>query len=62
MWYEIKVKHSIVERPEHKVRLLKLLRQQEDEIKETVIPYIQNAAYFNHSKFLILSLITNSGK
>ena len=33
MWYEIKVKHKIVEGLEHIVKLLRMLRQQEDEIK-----------------------------
>ena len=59
MFWEIKVKHSIVEGPRHVLTQLSLLRQQDHRVREIVTPYIRSGAWFSHSEALLLTLVSS---
>ena len=62
MYWEIKVKHSIVEAPRHVLTQLSLLRKQDPSVQEIVAPYVRSGAWFAHSEAIILSLISSQDK
>ena len=62
MFWEIKVKHSIVEAPRHILTTLDLLRKQDQLVREVVTPYIRSGAWFAHSEAVILTLVSSSDK
>ena len=62
MFWEIKVKHSIVEAPRHILTSLDLLRKQDQKVREVVTPYIRSGAWFAHSEAVILTLVSSSDK
>ena len=59
VWFEIKVKHSIVNGPHHIITLLRLLSQQSKEVREIVTPYIQSGAWFAHPEAILVSLLAS---
>lgn len=59
MFFEIKVKHSILDGPQHVLTLLQLLRGQPAEVVQIVSPYIQTGAWFAHSESLLLTLLAS---
>ena len=59
MFFEIKVKNSIVNGPKHIVTLLRLLRSQPSEVVEAVSPYIKTGAWFAHSEAVLLTLLAS---
>jgi hypothetical protein len=62
MFWEIKVKHSIVEGPRHVLTQLSLLRQQDPRVREIVTPYIRSGAWFAHSEALLLTVVSSPVK
>ena len=62
MYFQIKVKHSIVEAPQHIVTLLRLFNQQDRDVKEATGKYVRSGAWFAHSECLLLSLLSSSDK
>ena len=59
VWFDIKVKHSIVNGPHHILTLLRLVRQQSQEVRDTVTPYIQSGAWFAHPEAILVSLLAS---
>ena len=59
MFFEIKVKHTIVDAPKHIVTQLKLVKQQSMHVQEIVKPFVQSSAWFAHSEPLLLTLLTS---
>ena len=59
VWFEAKVKHSIVDGPHHIITLLRLVRQQSEEVREIVTPYIQSGAWFAHPEAMLVSLLAS---
>ena len=59
MFFEIKVKHSILDGPNHVVNQLRLLRSQPLQVVKIVSPYIQTGAWFAHSEAILLSLLAS---
>ena len=62
MFFEIKVKHKIVDGPKHIVTLLRLLRSQPTEVVSIVKPYVQTGAWFSHPEALLLTLLASENK
>ena len=59
VWFDVKVKHSIVDGPHHIITLLRLVRQQRKEFRELVTPYIQSGAWFAHPEAVLVSLLAS---
>ena len=59
IWFDIKVKHSIVDGPYHILTLLRLVRQQSEEVREIVIPYVRSGAWFAHPEAILVSLLSS---
>ena len=57
IWFEIKVKHSIIEGPYHILTLLRLVRLQDKDVREIVTPYIKTGAWFAHPEAVLLSCL-----
>ena len=55
MFYEIKVKHSILDGPRHILTLLRLLRSQPQEVLEIVSWYVNKGVWFAHSEAILLT-------
>ena len=62
MYFEIKVKHAIVNGPGHILTQLRLLRQQPKEVIDIVAPFARTGAWFAHSEAVILSLISSPNR
>ena len=62
MFFEIKVKNSIISGPRHIITLLRLLRSQPAEVLQAVSPYIKTGAWFAHSEALLLTLLASDSK
>ena len=62
MFWEIKVKHSIVDAPRHILTNLSLLRRQDQKVREIVTPYICSGAWFAHSEAVLLTLVSSSDR
>ena len=60
VWFDVKVKHSIVDGPYHILTLLRLVRQQSEEVREIVTPYIQTGAWFAHPEAILVSLLSSN--
>ena len=60
IWFDIKVKHSIVDGPHHILTLLRLVRQQSEEVKDIVIPYVRLGAWFAHPEAILISLLSSA--
>lgn len=59
MFYEIKVKHSILDGPKHILTLLRLLRGQPQEVLDIVSHYVGTGAWFAHSEAILLSMLAS---
>ena len=62
MFFEIKVKHTIVDAPYHILTQLKLLRQQNNLVQQAVESCVRSGALFAHSESVLLSLLVSSDK
>ena len=62
MFFEIKVKHSIVDGPKHIITLLQLLHAQPPEVVKAVSPYVQTGAWFAHPEALLITLLSSERK
>ena len=60
IWFDIKVKHSFVDGPHHILTLLRLVRQQSEEVKDIVIPYVRLGAWFAHPEAILISLLSSA--
>ena len=62
MFFEIKVKHSIVDGPEHIITFFWLLHAQTSVVVKAVSPYVQSGAWFAHPEALLLILLSSKKK
>ena len=62
MFYEIKVKHSILDGPRHILTLLRLLRSQPQEVLEIVSWYVNKGAWFAHSEAILLTMLASTNQ
>ena len=60
VWSDVKVRHSIVDGPYHILTLLRLVRQQDEVVREIVTPYIQSGAWFAHPEAILVSLTAST--
>ena len=59
LYFDIKVKHSLVDGPYHVVTALRISRNLPEEVREIVSPYIKNGAYHAHPENVILTLLAS---
>ena len=62
MFYEIKVKHSILDGPRHILTLLRLLRSQPQKVLEIVSWYVNKGAWFAHSEAILLTMLASTNR
>ena len=62
MYYEIKVKHGIIDGPNHVLTQLRLIRQQPKVVQDIVVPIAMKGAWFAHSEPILLTLVCSSSK
>ena len=56
LYFDIKVKHSLVDGPNHDVRALRITRTVPKKVKDIVSPYIALGAYHAHPENVLLTL------
>ncbi|ESO04063.1 hypothetical protein HELRODRAFT_173137 [Helobdella robusta] len=56
-WFNIKVKHSWIDGPRHVLLQLELLRSQDKEVMQIVMPVVRRSAWYAHSEAVIKTLI-----
>ena len=59
VWFDIKIKHSIVDGPYHVLTLMCLVRQQSKEVRDIVTPYIRSGARYSHPEGILVSLLAS---
>ena len=57
MYFDIKVKHTLIYGPEHILTQLRLMRELPDHVKEIITPFIRTGAWHSHSECVLLSLL-----
>ena len=60
LYFDIKVKHLIVDAPRHILTSLRLLRSEPKVVTEIISPYIQSGAWYAHPQNLLLSLLASN--
>ena len=60
MYFDIKVKNSIVDAPYHILTQLKILKTLPKKVRDAVTFYIRTGAWYSHSECLLLSLLASS--
>ena len=60
LFFDIRVKSTIVDGPYHILTILRLLRTQNHQVKNVITPYIQSEAWFSHSENVLLSLLASA--
>ena len=59
LYYNIKVRHLIVDAPYHVLTSLRILRTQPKKVKDAITPYVKTGAWYAHPECLILSLLAS---
>ena len=59
IYYDIKVRHLIVDAPDHVLTSLRILRTQPKKVKDAITPFVKSGAWFAHPECLILSLLSS---
>ena len=62
LYFDIKVKHFIVDAPTHIVTELRLLRKQPKKVRDILTVYVKSGAWYAHSECILLSLLSSSDK
>ena len=57
MYFEIKVKHHLINGPNHVLTQLRILRTFPKKVQDIVTPYIRTGAWYAHSECVLLSLL-----
>jgi hypothetical protein len=60
IYFDIKVKHLIVDAPYHILTGLRILKTQPKKVKDAITFYVRTGAWFAHPECLLLSLLANS--
>ena len=62
LYFDIKVKNSLVHGPHHIVTALRLLRSQPEEVRHIVTRYVCSGAHHAHSESVILTLLASESE
>ena len=62
IFFDIKVKHSIVDGPYHILKLLRLFNQQPDKVRDATAKYIRSGSWFAHPEAIILTMLSNKDR
>lgn len=62
MYFEIKVKHGIIDGPNHVLTQLRLIKQQPKVVQDIVLPIARKGAWFAHSEAILLTLVSSSSQ
>ena len=62
MYYEIKVKHGIIDGPNHVLTQLRQIKQQPQVVQDIVVPIARKGAWFAHSEAILLTLVCSSSQ
>ena len=62
LYFDIKVKHKLVDGPNHTVTSLRILRSQDEKTQEIVKKCVASGAYHAHPENVILSLLASENK
>jgi hypothetical protein len=57
MWFQIKVKHSWLEGPQHVLTHLSLLQLQSERIQDILMPYLRTSSWYAHSESILQTLL-----
>ena len=60
IYFDIKVKHLIVDAPYHILTSLRILRTQPKKVRDAVTFYIRTGAWYSHPECVLLSLLASS--
>ena len=60
IYFDIKVKHLIVDAPSHILTSLRILKKQPKAVRDVVTFYIRTGAWYAHSECVLLSLLASS--
>ena len=60
LYFDIKVKHLIVDAPRHILTSLRLLRSEPKAVTEIISPFIQSGSWHSHPENLLLSLLASN--
>ena len=60
LYFDIKVKHHIVDAPYHVLTSLRILKSQPKMVKEAITFYVRKGAWYAHSECLLLSLLSST--
>ena len=62
LYYDIKVRHNIVEGPVHILTQIRILQKQPKIVRDIITPYIRTGAWYSHSECVLLHLVTSDRK
>ena len=62
LYFDIKVKHKLVDGPNHIITSLRLLRSQDEKTQEIVKKCMSSGDYHAHPENVILSLLASENK
>ena len=60
MYFDIKVKHNLVDAPHHIITMLRILRKQPKQVRDVVTFYVRSGAWYAHPENVLLSLLASS--
>ena len=60
LYFDIKVKHMIVDAPYHILTSLRILKTQPKKVRDAVTFYIRTGAWYSHPECLLLSLLSSN--
>ena len=60
LYYDIKVKHSLVEAPYHILTQIRILKKQPKQVREIVDFYVRKGAWYAHHENVLISLLASS--
>ena len=59
IYFDIKVRHLIVDAPYHVLTSIRILRTQPKKIRDAITPFVRKGAWYSHPECLILSLLAS---
>ena len=60
IYFDIKVKHTIVDAPYHILTGLRILKTQHQKVQDAVKTYVRSGAWYAHSECLLTSLLSSN--
>ena len=59
MWFNIKIKHKWTEGPNHILKQLQLVRDQDKKVRDVVEPFIKSTAWNSHPEAVLQSMLSS---